>query len=112
MRSTHSAAGRAGRDPRAAACSRAGAALRVGAAGDTGGGGDREPARLRGGAAAIADQELYTAEVFDACPELRLMVRFGVGFDTVDVGAATERGVLVATIPGTNDGGSQTTRSG
>jgi D-3-phosphoglycerate dehydrogenase len=43
--------------------------------------------------------------VFDACPQLRLVVRFGVGFDTVDVQAATERGVLVATIPGTTDGG-------
>jgi D-3-phosphoglycerate dehydrogenase len=60
---------------------------------------------LRGCAAAIAGQELYTGEVFDACPELRLVVRFGVGFDTVDVGAATEYGVLVATIPGTTDGG-------
>ncbi len=62
-------------------------------------------ASLRGCAAAIAGQELYTAEVFDACPDLRLVVRFGVGFDTVDVDAATERGVLVATIPGTTDGG-------
>lgn len=60
---------------------------------------------LRGCAAAIAGQELYTAEVFDACPDLRLVVRFGVGFDTVDVDAATERGILVATIPGTTDGG-------
>ncbi len=60
---------------------------------------------LQGCTASIAGQELYTAEVFDACPELRLVVRFGVGFDTVDVGAATERGVLVATIPGTTDGG-------
>jgi len=60
---------------------------------------------LEGAAASIAGQELYTAEVFDACPELRLVVRFGVGFDTVDVDAATERGVLVATIPGTTDGG-------
>jgi len=60
---------------------------------------------LSGAAAVIAGQELYTAEVFDACPDLRLVVRFGVGFDTVDVGAATERGVLVATIPGTTDGG-------
>ena len=38
---------------------------------------------LSGAAAAIAGQELYTAEVFDACPDLRLVVRFGVGFDTV-----------------------------
>ncbi|HSZ30567.1 MAG TPA: phosphoglycerate dehydrogenase [Pseudonocardiaceae bacterium] len=60
---------------------------------------------LRGCSAAIAGQERYTAEVLDACPELRLVVRFGVGFDTIDVGAATERGVLVATIPGTTDGG-------
>ncbi|HVE96255.1 MAG TPA: phosphoglycerate dehydrogenase [Pseudonocardiaceae bacterium] len=60
---------------------------------------------LNGVAAVIAGQELYTAEVFDACPDLRLVVRFGVGFDTVDVGAATQRGVLVATIPGTTDGG-------
>ena len=43
--------------------------------------------------------------MFDACPELRLVVRFGVGFDAVDVPAATERGVLVANIPGTNEWG-------
>jgi D-3-phosphoglycerate dehydrogenase / 2-oxoglutarate reductase len=60
---------------------------------------------LMDAAAVIAGQELYTAEVFDACPQLRLVVRFGVGFDTVDVSAATERGVLVATIPGTTDRG-------
>lgn len=60
---------------------------------------------LQGCVAAIAGQEPYSAEVFDACPELGLVVRFGVGFDTVDVSAATERGVLVATIPGTNEWG-------
>lgn len=58
---------------------------------------------LEGATAVIAGQEPYTAEVFDACPELRLVVRYGVGFDAVDVSEATERGVLVATIPGTND---------
>ena len=60
---------------------------------------------LEGCAAVIAGQEPYTAEVFDACPDLRVIVRFGVGFDAVDVAGATERGVLVATIPGTNDWG-------
>jgi len=55
--------------------------------------------------AVIAGQEPYTGEVFDACPALRLVVRFGVGFDAVDVPAATERGILVATIPGTNEWG-------
>ncbi|MCP9489454.1 MAG: phosphoglycerate dehydrogenase [Solirubrobacteraceae bacterium MAG38_C4-C5] len=62
-------------------------------------------ASLEGCAAVIAGQEPYTAEVFDACPTLRLVVRFGVGFDAVDVAAASERGVLVATIPGTNEWG-------
>lgn len=51
----------------------------------------------------IAGQELYTAAVFDGCPSLRLVVRFGVGFDNVDLAAATDRRVLVATTPGTND---------
>lgn len=60
---------------------------------------------LQGASAVIAGQEFYTAEVFDACPELRLVVRFGVGFDAIDVDAATQRGVLVATIPGTTDWG-------
>ncbi|MDQ3762326.1 MAG: NAD(P)-binding domain-containing protein [Actinomycetota bacterium] len=60
---------------------------------------------LQGATAVIAGQEVYTAEIFEACPELRLVVRFGVGFDTVDVDAATERGVLVANTPGTTDGG-------
>ncbi len=62
-------------------------------------------ASLEGCTAVIAGQEPYTAEVFDACPQLRLVVRFGVGFDAVDVAAATERGVLVSTIPGTTDWG-------
>lgn len=60
---------------------------------------------LQGCAAVIAGQENYTGEVFDACPALRLIVRYGVGFDAVDVAGATKRGILVATIPGTNDWG-------
>jgi len=66
---------------------------------------DEVIASLAGCAAVIAGQEFYTAEVFDAAPELRAVVRFGVGFDAVDVEAATARGVLVATIPGTNEWG-------
>lgn len=60
---------------------------------------------LEAATAVIAGQEAYTGEVFDACPQLGLVVRFGVGFDAVDVAAASERGVLVATIPGTTDWG-------
>ena len=40
-----------------------------------------------------------TAEVLDALPRCRLVVRYGVGVDNVDVQAATERGVWVANVP-------------
>lgn len=40
-----------------------------------------------------------TAEVLDALPGVRLIARYGVGLDTIDVAAATERGVLVANVP-------------
>ena len=40
-----------------------------------------------------------TGEVLDALPRCRLVVRYGVGVDNVDVEAATERGVWVANVP-------------
>jgi D-3-phosphoglycerate dehydrogenase / 2-oxoglutarate reductase len=57
----------------------------------------------RGCPAIIAAGEPYTTEVFEALPELRLVARYGVGFDAVDVPAATRNGVMVTTCPGTND---------
>jgi D-3-phosphoglycerate dehydrogenase len=41
----------------------------------------------------------YTGEVMDACPDLRLIARTGIGVDNVDVEAATERGVVVTNTP-------------
>jgi phosphoglycerate dehydrogenase-like enzyme len=38
----------------------------------------------------------------EANPQLRVIARAGVGFDAVDVAAATERGIAVTTTPGTN----------
>jgi D-3-phosphoglycerate dehydrogenase / 2-oxoglutarate reductase len=40
-----------------------------------------------------------TAEVLDALPRCRLVVRYGVGVDNVDVEAAAARGVWVANVP-------------
>jgi D-3-phosphoglycerate dehydrogenase len=61
-------------------------------------------AALRGCSAVIAGGEPYPAELFAAAPQLRHVARFGAGFDAVDVGAATARGVVVTTGAGANAG--------
>lgn len=40
-----------------------------------------------------------TAEVMDALPELKAIGRYGVGVDSVDVAAATARGIAVCNVP-------------
>jgi phosphoglycerate dehydrogenase-like enzyme len=51
----------------------------------------------------IASNDPFTADAFDACPNLKVIARTGVGVDTIDVPAATRAGVLIATAPGTNE---------
>jgi D-3-phosphoglycerate dehydrogenase len=41
----------------------------------------------------------YTGEVMDACPNLRLIARTGIGVDNVDLAAATARGIVVTNTP-------------
>src|SRR5689334_10488463 len=43
----------------------------------------------------------YTDAVYAAVPELCVVARLGVGYDAIDVEAATRRGVCVTTTPGT-----------
>ncbi len=59
-------------------------------------------AQLDGIAAILAGSEPYTRRVIEAAPALRVIARVGVGYDAVDVAAATERGVAVTITPGTN----------
>jgi D-3-phosphoglycerate dehydrogenase / 2-oxoglutarate reductase len=59
-------------------------------------------ALLPGSTASISGMEPYTPRVLDACPTLRVIARVGVGYDAVDVPAATARGVAVTIAPGTN----------
>src|SRR5260221_424056 len=40
-----------------------------------------------------------TRRVIEAMQRCRIIVRYGIGVDTVDVPAATERGILVANVP-------------
>lgn len=40
------------------------------------------------------------AALMDASPRLRVVSNYAVGFDNIDVGAATERGVIVTNTPG------------
>lgn len=41
----------------------------------------------------------FTAKVFEALPDLEVIVRYGVGVDNVDLAAATKHGVKVCNVP-------------
>jgi phosphoglycerate dehydrogenase-like enzyme len=57
---------------------------------------------LNGISASLAGSEPYTARVLQAHPQLKVVARVGVGFDAVDVEAATKQGVAVTIAPNTN----------
>jgi D-3-phosphoglycerate dehydrogenase len=59
-------------------------------------------AALPGIFATLAGSEPYTERVFSRAPELRVIARWGVGFDAIDVAAATRHGVAVCTATGAN----------
>ncbi|NTW17549.1 MAG: D-glycerate dehydrogenase, partial [Syntrophaceae bacterium] len=40
------------------------------------------------------------AELLDAAPHLKIIAHFGVGYNNIDVKAASERGILVSNTPG------------
>lgn len=57
---------------------------------------------LPGIQATIAGPEPYTARVIETAKDLCVIARSGVGFDSVNVEAATKHGVAVTITPGTN----------
>ena len=59
---------------------------------------------LQGVDAFFAGSEYVTRPILEQVPSLKLVQRIGVGYDKVDVAAATELGVLVAITPGTLSG--------
>ncbi|MCE5241520.1 phosphoglycerate dehydrogenase [bacterium] len=61
---------------------------------------ERLIAELEGCVAVVAGMEPYTERVFAARPELRVIARWGIGYDSVDVAAATRHGVMLVNTPG------------
>lgn len=55
---------------------------------------------LQGCQAVIGSSDPYTARVFAACPDLRIVARCGVGTDSVDMRGAAEAGVVATNTPG------------
>ncbi|MFO7695653.1 MAG: C-terminal binding protein [Anaerolineae bacterium] len=48
---------------------------------------------------ALCGGEPYTRMVFAGAPKLKMVIRYGVGVDTIDLDAATEYGVVVGYLP-------------
>src|SRR5207245_822619 len=63
---------------------------------------DELDAQLAGVDAVVAGSEPYTRRVLAAHPTLRVIARAGVGYDAVDVAAATKHGMAVTITPNTN----------
>ena len=65
--------------------------------------GDREPAEiiehLQGADGAITSYGDYSAEVFAALPNLKVVSKTGTGVDNIDVEAATKNGTVVCNVP-------------
>ena len=55
---------------------------------------------LEGADAVIASSDPYTARVLAESPALKVISRCGVGYDSIDLAAATECGVVVTITPG------------
>ncbi len=66
------------------------------------------PLNLSGMAAQLAEAEAIVclltdkidAQVMDAAPKLKIIANTAVGYDNIDVAAATERGIIVTNTPG------------
>lgn len=52
----------------------------------------------------FAGGEVWNAEVLDACPDVKMIVRLGVGYDAINLKDCSERGIPVTFMPGVNAG--------
>src|SRR5438105_4922776 len=56
---------------------------------------------LKGVEASLAGSEPYTDRVLQAHPQLKVIARAGVGYDAVDLQAASQHGIAVTITPNT-----------
>ncbi|WP_291295602.1 hydroxyacid dehydrogenase [Elioraea sp.] len=61
------------------------------------------PIRVKEADAVLLWLEPITEAVLAATPRLKVVARYGVGYDTVDIAACTRRGIPVAVANGSND---------
>ncbi|QDU11946.1 phosphoglycerate dehydrogenase [Gimesia aquarii] len=63
---------------------------------------DRVVEQVEGFDAILAGAEIYSREVLEQLPDLKVISRYGVGFDAVDLQAADDLGIAVTITPGVN----------
>jgi D-3-phosphoglycerate dehydrogenase len=63
-------------------------------------GDDRRIKFLRDAQIIVAGSQKYPATILKNLPDLRLIIRFGTGFDNIDLEYATSRNIKVAITPG------------
>lgn len=52
--------------------------------------------------AVVAGVDTWNEQIFELAPRLRVIARFGVGVDNIDLQAAKKRGIVVCNCPGVN----------
>lgn len=66
----------------------------------------REPERVaeqvKGYDAVIAGGEIFSREIIEQLPDLKVISRYGVGYDAVDLETCNEQGIAVTITPGVN----------